>query len=574
MKIDYTIYLLGETAVTIAFDAKIDDATNDKVIALYNHLVAIKIVGVVDIIPSYHTITLVFNIKLINNKLINFKSISLLIQAAITNCNWQIQQQQTLVEIPVCYDEIFGLDIVALAVENKTLVEDVIKLHTETIYRIYAIGFLPGFAYMGKVSKMIAIPRKQTPRITIDAGSVGIADEQTGIYPLNSPGGWNIIGQTPLQLFDATREPTVLLKMGDSVKFFPISLSEFYTIKNTYKRKVAINNNKAIGICVLKQGFADSMQDLGRYGYQHLGINPTGAMDFVAAQIANFLVGNAANEAVVELHFPASVFQFQTDAIIALSGADFTATINNMAVPINTPIIVAKNAIIEFTKLVTGARCYIAVRGGFAIALWLSSYSTNVKANSGGHNGRLLYKKDCLALNIKSNYSKQLCGKHCIILSWQVDVQQVYDTNNSVHILLGNEYPFLLDAAKEILVDSSFIITTKSDRMGYRLHGLPMQLQQPIQLISTAVTKGTIQLLPDGELIILMADHQTTGGYPRVAHVAQFDIPKVAQMQAHQPIQFAIIDHEYAIKKNVLQQQYLLQIQNACILKLIEYLPR
>ena len=327
-------------------------------------------------------------------------------------------------------------------------------------------------------------------------------------------------------------------------------------------------------MCVLKQGLSDSVQDLGRYGYQHLGINPTGAMDCAAAQIANFLVGNAANEAVLELHFPASIFQFQTDALIALSGADFTATINNMAVPINSPIIVSKSAIIKFTKLVTGARCYIAVRGGFAIAPWLNSYSTNLKANSGGHNGKLLHKGDCLELNIKSNYSKQLFGKQYSILSWQVNVQQVYDTTNSVHILLGNEYPFLADAAKEILIDSSFVITSKSDRMGYRLHGLPMQLQQPIQLISTAVTKGIIQLLPDGELIILMADHQTTGGYPRVAQVAQFDIPKVAQMQAHQPIQFTIIDYEYAVKKYAIQQQYLLQIQNACIFKLTEYLAR
>lgn len=156
-------------------------------------------------------------------------------------------------------------------------------------------------------------------------------------------------------------------------------------------------------------------------------------------------------------------------------------------------------------------------------------------------------------------------------MPWQVDVRQVHDTNNIMHILLGNEFTFLCDASKEILVDSPFTITTKSDRMGYRLHGLPLQLQVPIQLISTAVTKGTIQLLPDGELIILMADHQTIGGYPRVAHVAQFNIPKLAQMQVHQPIQFAIINGEDAIKKYALQQQYLLQIQNACIFKLKEH---
>ncbi|MBC7651080.1 MAG: 5-oxoprolinase/urea amidolyase family protein, partial [Deinococcales bacterium] len=391
-------------------------------------------------------------------------------------------------------------------------------------------------------------------------------------YPLNSPGGWNIIGQTPLQLFDANREPSVLLKMGDNIKFFPITTAEFKKIKKSQKAKLISTDNNVIGIKILKQGLADSIQDLGRYGYQHVGINPTGVMDVAAAHITNFLVGNGANEAVLELHFPASVFQFQSDVIIALSGANFTATVNNIAIPINTPIVVTKGAIISFTKLVNGARCYMAVKDGFAITPWLNSSSTNAKANSGGHYGRILQKDDIIGCSIKSDYSKQLGKKDFFILPWQVDVKGIYNKDNIFHILLGNEYKFLLGAAKEILIDTPFTITTKSDRMGYRLHGLPLQLQQPLQLISTAVTKGTIQLLPDGELIILMADHQTIGGYPRIAHVAQFDIPKLAQMQVHQPIQFAIINNEEAIKKYSLQQQYLLQIKNACIFKLTEYL--
>ncbi len=572
MNVNYSTYPLGETAATIAFYTKIDDDINDKVIALYNHLVTLKLDGVVDIIPSYHTVTLLFATANNNRKLIDYKAMLMLIDAAIVSCNWQVKQQPNIVEIPVCYDVGFGLDIVALADAKKITVEDVIKLHSETAYRIYAIGFLPGFAYMGKVNSLIATPRKQTPRTSIDAGSVGIAGEQTGIYPLNSPGGWNIIGQTPLQLFDANREPAGLLKMGDNIKFLPITITEFNKIKNTQQPKLIDTNNNVIGIKILKQGLADSVQDLGRYGYQHVGINPTGAMDVVASQIANFLVGNAANEAVLELHFPASIFQFQTDAIIVLSGADFTATINNIAIPINTPIVVAKGANISFTKLVSGARCYVAVKGGFAITPWLNSCSTNVKANTGGHYGRILHKNDIVECNHKSDYSKQLGEKYFFVLPWQVDTQSVYDMDETIHILLGNEHKFLVDASKEILIDSAFAITTKSDRMGYRLHGLPLQLQQPLQLISTAVTKGTIQLLPDGELIILMADHQTIGGYPRVAHVALFDMPKLAQMQAHQAIRFAIITNEEAIKKYTLQQQYLLHIQNACTFKLTEYL--
>ncbi|MBC7722478.1 MAG: 5-oxoprolinase/urea amidolyase family protein [Pedobacter sp.] len=423
---------------------------------------------------------------------------------------------------------------------------------------------------MGKVNELIATPRKLTPRTNVVKGSVGIAGEQTGIYPLNSPGGWNIIGQTPLQLFNANRNEPVLLKMGDRVQFVPINLDEFYKIRATQQSQQSTTENQGIGIQILKQGLSDSVQDLGRYGHQHLGINPTGAMDIVAAQIANFLVGNQANEAVLELHFPASVFQFQTDTIIALSGADFTATINDKSVPINTPIIVAKDAILRFTKLTTGVRCYLAVCGGYKIKPWLNSCSTNLKANAGGYYGRLLQKDDVIGFKKQGGFSSQLKKKNCIILPWHVDVTNFYKAENTINILFGNEQPFLCDASKEILLNAEFIITTKSDRMGYRLHGLPLQLLQPLSLISAATTKGTIQLLPDGELIILMADHQTIGGYPRVGHIAQKDIPKLAQIQAHQHIKFQLITHQQAQEKLQLQNQYLLQVQNACNFKLKE----
>ncbi len=572
MKQNYHIYPLGETAATIAFEAVIDEAVNDRVTALYQHLVNEKIVGVKDIIPSYHTITLVFDVAIFTQKIIGFDEMVAIIETATAICNWHMAIHHVIIGIPVCYDASLGLDLEELATSKNLSIEEVIELHTATIYRIYAIGFLPGFAYMGKVNELIANPRKQTPRTNVAKGSVGIAGEQTGIYPLESPGGWNIIGQTPFQLFDANRNEPVLLKMGDSVQFVPIGLDEFYRIKSNQKRYENTRQNQSTGIQVLKQGLADSVQDLGRYGSQHLGINPTGAMDIVAAQITNFLVGNLANEAVIEMHFPASVFQFQTDAIIALSGSDFAATINDINVPINTPIIVAKDAILRFTKLANGVRCYLAVGGGYSIKPWLNSCSTNLKANFGGYYGRLLQKEDIIGFKKISDFSTQLQNQVCTILPWHVNVANFYKSDNNIHILLGNEQPFLCGASKEILLNAEFIITNKSDRMGYRLHGLPLQLLQPLSLISTAVTKGTIQLLPDGELIILMADHQTIGGYPRVSHVAQKDIPKLAQIQMYQAIKFQLITHQEAQEQLQLQQQYLLQIQNACIFKLKEFL--
>jgi antagonist of KipI len=288
--------------------------------------------------------------------------------------------------------------------------------------------------------------------------------------------------------------------------------------------------------------------------------------------VANFLVGNAANEAVVELHFPAATFQFNTDAIIALSGANFNATINDEPIAINTPIIIAANSILKFTKLISGTRCYLAIGGGFALYKWLGSYSTNLKANAGGHCGRLLQKSDVIELNKAVNFTKQLQGATFVAMQWQADVTNLYSTTNTIQIIAGNEYDLLSEASADVLIESEYIITAKSDRMGYQLHGIPLQMKKPLSLISTAVTRGTVQLLPSGELIVLMADHQTIGGYPRVAQVAQVAMPKLAQIQVHQSVIFTLISQQKAIELLQQQQQHLLQIQNACIFKLKEIL--
>lgn len=572
MKPTYHIYPLGETAVTIAFEAIISEPINDLVIALYKHLQLQPIMGVKDVIPAYHTLTLVFDSSLLKQVNDVFEWMKQQADVAIASCNWQQTIEHEVVEIPVCYDTAFGLDIVAMAADKGISIDELIQRHIARQYRIYCIGFLPGFAYMGNVDDVLATPRRQAPRTAVKAGSVGIAGVQTGVYPLQSPAGWNIIGETPLQLFDANRAEPVLLKMGNMVQFKPISLSDFLLEKNKPSDVKTSTTATSNGITIIKQGIADSIQDLGRFGYQQFGINPTGAMDVVAAKVANFLVGNAATEAVFELHFPASVFQFNEDVLIAFSGADFSATINDEAIPINTPIIVAANSILKFTKLVSGTRCYLAVSSGLAIEKWLGSYSTHLKANAGGCCGRLLQKGDVIGVANNLLLKTHLQEKSLAILQWQADVAELYKDANHIQIIAGNEYPLLTEASADLLTASSFVITAKSDRMGYQLHGIPLQLNQPLSLISTAVSRGTVQLLPSGELIVLMADHQTIGGYPRVAQVVQIAMPKLAQLQAHQRINFTIISQQQAVALLQIQQQYLLHIQNACIFKLKEFL--
>jgi antagonist of KipI len=329
-----------------------------------------------------------------------------------------------------------------------------------------------------------------------------------------------------------------------------------------------------VSILIVKQGIADSIQDLGRYGYQHLGINPTGAMDTIATQTANLLVGNDLNHAVIEFHFPASVILFKQQSLIAICGADFCAMINDIFVPINTPIIIEKNCVLQFKKPLSGARTYLAVKGGFNVDQWLGSYSTNTKANAGGLNGRILKKHDEIDFRSTQNYSVALKQKDCEILSWQASAKKFYSTGNIIRIIKGSEFDWLKDDAKKILQSSEFNISNQSDRMGYRMSGDCLTLQNNQELISSGVTTGTMQLLPDGQIIILMADHQTTGGYPKIGHVISADISKLGQLNPNEKIQFKIIEQQEA--EDILYDQYqqLLQLQNACDFPLKKFLQQ
>jgi antagonist of KipI len=322
-------------------------------------------------------------------------------------------------------------------------------------------------------------------------------------------------------------------------------------------------------IKVLSAGILDTFQDHGRYGYASMGINPGGAMDSVATSVANFLCGNDLNEAVIEMHFPAPSFLFEQPCLIALSGADFDPHVNDQPVPVNTPIIIPANATLQFKKQKQGARTYLAVKDGFNISKWLNSYSTNLKANAGGYNGRQLQKDDTIKLNTRLDTR----NSQLTTLPWHSDVKQLY-SHDKLHVTDGRELSWLSACDATILSNNSFTITSQSDRMGYRLTGVAFENSVHDEMISSAVTKGTIQLLPNGQLIILTADHQTTGGYPRIAHIITADLPSLGQMNAGTHIHFERISFEEAEERLLAQHTHLLQLQNACNFRLNEWIAK
>jgi inhibitor of KinA len=225
----YNISNCGDHAVTIEMGETIDIITHKDVMKLFQQLSKANIPGVKDIIPAYTTITVVYDImevkRFTDNAAHSF--IKKEIEKEISKCDWKNDSSAAEITIPVCYDLSLGIDLAEMSRQKSLSIEQIIYFHTSKLYDVYMIGFLPGFAYMGIVDDRIAMPRLSKPRTNVPAGTVGIAGNQTGIYPLDSPGGWNIIGQTPLRMFDANKEEPCLLKPGDKIKFIAISLEEF-----------------------------------------------------------------------------------------------------------------------------------------------------------------------------------------------------------------------------------------------------------------------------------------------------------------------------------------------------------
>jgi inhibitor of KinA len=227
----YTVYPVGDTAMTIQWGEGIDEHTNQVVLALFQLLKDRAIPGVTDIIPAYNSLMLVYEPGYIRANMEVSSAYDWMhgeLLRSVTQLKELPATDSRYVEIPVCYDVTLGPDLSALSLARNVPVEEVVQRHAQPVYRVYMIGFLPGFPYMGTVDPVIATQRKREPSLHIAKGSVGIAGMQTGIYPLESPGGWNIIGRTPLELFDPQGGRPVYLNPGDRVKFIPISLEAYH----------------------------------------------------------------------------------------------------------------------------------------------------------------------------------------------------------------------------------------------------------------------------------------------------------------------------------------------------------
>jgi len=205
---------LGDSALLISFGELIDEDINDRVHALAGEIERTNFEWLIEVVPAYSSLAVIYD-----PLLIDFKGVRETVERIEVASE---RFEGKLVEVPVVYGGQYGPDIEFVAEYNGLSVDDVIEIHSRPVYRVYFLGFLPGFAYLGGMDERIATPRLEKPRLKVPAGSVGIAGRQTGVYPLESPGGWRLVGRTPLRLFNPSNEPPTLLQPGDRVKFVPI----------------------------------------------------------------------------------------------------------------------------------------------------------------------------------------------------------------------------------------------------------------------------------------------------------------------------------------------------------------
>jgi antagonist of KipI len=302
-------------------------------------------------------------------------------------------------------------------------------------------------------------------------------------------------------------------------------------------------------IKVLEQGLSTTVQDLGRIGFQQYGVVVGGVMDEVAAKIANILIGNNENDAVVEMTLIGPTLLFEQDTLISLCGADLSASIGGEPVPLWKPIFVKEGSILRFGRPQQGCRTYLAVAGGIDVPLVMESRSTYVRGGIGGYQGRTLQKGDILKCNpnrrhYPSDVAKflrtQIWSGSFKTVNWTVSslIKPVYKKDPQIRFMKGPQFDLFTERSKEEFLSEKYKVTPNSDRMGYRLSAKALKLNTAVELLSEAVTMGTIQVPNDGQPIILMADRQTIGGYPKIGYVASIDFPVLSQVMPGENLTF------------------------------------
>lgn len=531
------IHALGDAACLLTLDDVPSTAAAARVAACLAKMRADLLAGVTDLVPAYADIAVLYDPERIQveHGELPWRVVHEWVERHATATGRSRGGGGREVVVPVAYGGDNGPDLEHVARHCRLGADEVVKRHSAAIYTVAAIGFLPGFPYLYGLPDELSTPRRATPRARVPAGSVGIGAAQTGIYPHESPGGWNLIGRTALDLFDPAREAgPALLAVGDRVRFQP----QDRVLAETRPAVLAASQVESGGaIEVLKPGGLLTVQDLGRVGRAGIGVARAGALDPWAAMVANLAVGNAPDAPLLEATLVGPVLRFSAPVVVAGCGAE------TAALPGGRPVRFQAGAILDCSALSRGARLYLAVAGGLRIPTMLGGRGTHVTARFGGFAGRALVAGDLLEVEAGG------CAPAGDV-RWRLAAPVLPPVKKSVvelRLVPGPDWARLFKrhapgGAVRAVEARSFTVGVKSDRMGVRLSGEAFTVPGGGEDVSRPVVPGTVQLPPDGHPIVLLGEGQTLGGYPQLGHVATADLPKLAQCRPGTEIVFRVVD--------------------------------
>ncbi|WEX74140.1 5-oxoprolinase/urea amidolyase family protein [Sinorhizobium numidicum] len=502
----------------------------DETLALFASLEADPLYGVEEMVPAARTLMIRFRPERVTAE-------ELAGAIAARDLSARAAPSKRLVEIPVRYN---GEDLEEVARLTGLSVEDVIRRHTQSEFTVAFCGFAPGFGYLVGGDPALHVPRRQTPRTRIPAGSVALAGAFSGVYPQASPGGWQIIGVTPLKMWDLTRDPPALLQPGTRVRFYDLSKRAMpaKSVSAQARRDAGKGTGTGSGtrFTVLAAPIPALFQDLGRFGLTGQGVSASGALDQGALKAANRTVGNPADFACLEITLGGFSFESSGRAVIALAGASCPITVRDRSGDsfegaICRPISLEAGDVVMLGQPPKGMRCYLAARGGFEVRTVLGSAASDTLAVVG---------PEPVAAGTVLPIRQPNAPMESVSLS-EVPVEDLPAAGDTVtlDVVMGPRTDWFTETAIARFSEQYWLVTPQSSRVGIRLRGeVPLERIDRAELPSEGTATGAIQVPHNGQPVLFLADHPLTGGYPVIGTVAEYHLDLAGQIPVNARIRF------------------------------------
>lgn len=438
-----------------------------------------------------------------------------------------------IVDIPVRYD---GEDLDVVATHLGITAAEVVERHTGQTWTVDFQGFMPGFAYLRGANSDLTVPRRESPRTRIPAGSIALAGDFTGTYPQASPGGWQLIGTTDAVLWDVERTPPALLPAGARVRF--VDVTGTATTPETPRADSASTppdaepdaraRDESAALRVEAVGAQCLVEDRGRPGYAGLGVTTSGAMDQGSHTLANRLLGNDESAATLEALFGGLTLRALRTVTVAVTGASAPVTINGRTQDMFTPLHLTPGDVLAIGTPTSGLRCYVAVRGGIDAAPTLGSRSSDPTTGLGP---APLGVGDALTVGALPAAPIPGCD---------VAAVGAPRTSRMLTLTLGPREDWFTDAALAALATETWQVSADTDRVGVRLDGPALERSRTGELASEGMVRGAVQVPPSGLPVVFASDHPTTGGYPVVGVLSDADVDWLAQARPGTPVRFRV----------------------------------